>query len=290
MTTRILKTSSGTFKVTVKDTTTLDFETRTPIIIGKQIGVGGRNICVFLTFPLKGQTARLENVKTVNGGCDVTEKSIRGQDTVNMVHLAFTVLKEIAPHITRIELEDRSDFMCELQNGTHVGISIALYEIAFHRGTWYERHFGAFLQNDYLQKQYEISKQNFFIEKVPEFSFRNVDLDTYLGPIYAETKTWADFFDKVYTLERKCEIMFPWYKEALKQIFGTISYERQDWFIPFETVPKQIEYDDITSQRGGRRRFTQKRRVTPHAEDMLYEDIVSYPYSPNYFRRFHHAH
>ena len=204
--------------------------------------------------------------------------------TIEAIHLAFTFLKEYAPHIKRIALEDKSDFPC-----SSVGISMALYELAFHQKTWYERHFGAYLQNESLRSMYESAKSNFFNSKCKpmDFSFNNKDIDAILRPAYEIASTWKEFFDILYHNHKKCELMFSWYQTAINQIMNGISYERQCWFIDLYNNPlvKSINY---SSQNGGyRRRKTRRREIInetdTYNDPLSYEEIQNMRFDPNIY-------
>lgn len=254
----LARTEYGTFRITINDDIQINQETRSIKKIGKIITVGGKNKCVSINAPYDSDTAHLLNVKTKDGGCEATDTPIKGEKTIGMTNLAFTILKEEMPKITHIVLEDKSDFPCECEDGSVIGISLALYEIMFHQQTWYERHFGAYLQNEVLRTLYTNSKANFNKPPPYDFNFLNKDTNTYLQPQLKLSATWADFFKKVYKMERKCEIIFPWYNQALNIIFEGVNYSRQNWIIDTSTT-KTIPYDNIGTFGG--RSMTRKRRT-----------------------------
>jgi hypothetical protein len=278
-----LATDSGTFLVSIKDDIVLDLMTREQRKNGIYIGVGGRNTCVFITAPFAGTTARLESVRTKDGGCAL-DKEIRGESTVQMVMLALTILKENAPHIRTVTLQDASTFECRFGNGERpAGISLALYELMFHQTTWYERHFGAYLSVPMLREAYESSKPN-FLKKPTTFDFRNPDLNTFLTPILIDSEHWKDFFDKIYTMQNKCKIIFPWYQNALSSIFDTISYEGQEWCIDMDnTRIRTIPYTEIARQEGGRRRLRETRRKGWSSLPVFYDELQRIRYNTRDF-------
>jgi hypothetical protein len=256
----IYKTKYGTFRVTINIDNKINLDTRTQIRKGQLLSVGGKHTCVFLNIPDSGDTAHLTNLKTKDGGCELTGKKISGQDTIGMVNLAFTIIKKIAPNIKYIKLEDKSDFACEFDNGVIVGISMIVYEMLIHQESYYEKRFGAYLLNDTMRSLYEKSKSG-FLDKPPElFSFNNSDLENIFRPIYNESKTWKEFFDKIKNMPNLCQKLYPWYRNAIKHIFNNISFERQDWIIDLENSPKlfNVEFTEINGQYGGKRRKTRK--------------------------------
>ena len=307
----IVKTSHGRFNVTVNEDIKLDFETRERRSIGKMITVGGRHKCVGIKAPYASDTAHLLNTtecqiedlldlkfgtrgSTINipsvldginktvGGCELDDNKISGEKTVGMLNLAFTFLKREMPNIKRIELEDKSDFPCTRSDGSIVGISLALYEMMFHQQSWYERHFGAYLVNPSLRELYTKQKENF--NKPPEFDidFHNKDLNESLPPILRDSKTWKEFFAKVYTMQNKCEIIFSWYSEVLLQkIFSGISFDRQSWIIDLDKT-HSIEFISIEEQKGGKyftRKNTKKSQYYKSRSHFLYNELYAFPIS-----------
>ena len=62
------------------------------------INVGGRNFCVNIA--LYENETNLYWLKTDEGGCEITEKEIRGDNTVRMTDLAFSLLRKYYPKRT----------------------------------------------------------------------------------------------------------------------------------------------------------------------------------------------
>lgn len=257
---RFLKTRAGIFKVVVNDDIHTNVHTREKIVTGKLISVGGKNTCVFIKTFNNSTNAHLNNVKTSSGGCEVNNKKIVGENTVIMVKLAFTIVREIAPHVKTIELDDSSVFTCELEDegsgSRSFGISIALYELAFHQSTWYERHFNAKLETEAANDAYLKAKEGFYKPKPENFNFLNNSLNQLLTPIYKSTKTWKEFFTEIYKIENKCRIMFPWYKRAVSSAMGGMVCENQIRIIDIYKFPNDaIEYKLVKlGSRGGTRK------------------------------------
>jgi hypothetical protein len=242
MTTQILKTKAGIFKVIINDDIYINTNTREQKPVGKLISIGGKNTCVFIKISNDSTTGRLENVKTLCGGCEINDKIISGINTITMVNLAFTVVKQIAPHVKLLELDDASVFTCYLDDGRSFGISLALYELAFHQSTWYERHFGAKLLTPSAEEAYTKAKAGFDSPKPLFFDFPN-NLEKLLMPIYTKTSTWKDFFAEIYKIDKKCRIMFPWYKKAVTLAMNGFSYEGQFRVIDIYKIPN-VEYKE----------------------------------------------
>lgn len=249
--TRFLKTNAGIFKVVVNDDIETDLNTRKNFVTGKLISIGGKNTCVFIKTSNNSTNANLNNVKTSAGACEIDNKKIIGENTVIMVKLAFTIVKEVAPHVKTIELDDSSVFSCDLDNGRSFGISIALYELAFHQATWYERHFNAKLITETANKAYLKAKEGFDKPKPEKFDFLNNSLNQLLMPIYINTTTWKEFFAEIYKIDKKCRIMFPWYIRAVASAMGGMACAGQTRIIDIYKSPNElVEYSEVRMGEG----------------------------------------
>jgi hypothetical protein len=275
------RTNFGRFRIKINDKFTINFETRTQSKIGSIITVGGRHSCVSIEIFDNSDTAHFLNVKRTNGGCELDEKEIKGPLTVKMICLAFTITKQIASHVTKITLEDSlckqwhskielcpsedmSDFGCKRRDGTIVGVSLALHDLMFKQMTWYEGNFKAKLLNNDLYDSY-IKDRNNFNKKPPiDFDFRNNDLNIALKPALIAANSWKEFFTYINNeyKDNKCDIIFPWYKQAISLIFEGINYERQNWIITLTDIPDciSIEYIEENKFAGGNR--TRKRNIS----------------------------
>jgi hypothetical protein len=265
-------TEYGVFRITINDDTYIDQQTRSIVKIGKLLTVGGRNSCVFISIPDKQDTAHLTNLKTKDGGCEVNEKKISGLSTIGMVNLAFTIVKEVAPYIQYIKLSDESDFTCTFDDGiTKVGISMILYEFILYQQTYYEKRFGAYLKEPIIRALYEERKKGFQGILPEHFSFNNPDLENILRPIYKQSTTWEDFFEKIKPMPNVCQILFPWYKFAIQKIFDDMSFERMTWIINLENNPKvfHVAYTITkTTYGGGKRNKTRKDTSSQYKYDI----------------------
>lgn len=281
---RFLKTDAGIFKVVINDDIYTNLNTREQLLVGKLISVGGKNTCVFIKTQNSSSIAKLMNVKTSAGGCEINDKKIFGINTVIMVKLAFKLVKELAPHIKTIQLDDASVFSCKLENGRTFGISVALYELAFHQATWYERHFNARLLTDSANESYLKAKEGFDLAKPEHFDFSNNSLNQLLTPIYKSTNTWKEFFAEIYKIENKCRIMFPWYKWAVSSAMGGMACEGQIRTIDLQATP--IIYKEVTlGSRGGTRAksFMEYEEATDYLSERINyisnEDMLNIQYT-----------
>jgi hypothetical protein len=240
---RFLKTSTGIFRVTVDEEIYKVPNTRAEV--DKLISVGDNNMCVFIRTSSRSTKGFLYNVKTR----DRDNIKIVDENTILMIKLAFTIVKEVSSHVKTLDIEESSVFTYELDNegidSKTFGISIALYELAFHQVTWYERHFNAKLRTEEANKAYLKAKEGFDTPKSENFDFHNKSLNRLLTPIYKNTKTWKEFFAEIYKIENKCEIMFPWYISALAYAMGGMSCSSQIRKIDIYNIPS-IEYKEVT--------------------------------------------
>lgn len=203
-----------------------------------------------------------------------------------MICLAFTITKKYASHINKIALEDMSDFACKRQDNSIVGVSLALHDLMFRQMTWYERHFKAKLINEDLYKSYIENRENFNKKPPIDFDFRNNDLNIVLRPSLIEAQSWKDFFahiDRTYK-DTKCDIIFPWYKQAISIIFENINYERQNWIIKLADIPdcisiEYIEENRLAGANRTRKRNKENNNILLTSTDFDYLEHLNYSYN-----------
>jgi hypothetical protein len=277
-----VKTDVGIFRVKISHTTDVDLVTREIKKTGYSFGIGGnKDTCVFITIKDGSDIGFLHNAKVRSLVCETTGLQINGEKTVHMINLLFMFIKERLPHVKYIELDDISEFPCTVNADNEkektIAISLALYELAFHRQTWYERYFGAELLNTGLRELY---KKDGFYEKKPEtYDFKHSLLQTKLESVYKSTSTWKDFFDEIYKYKEKCKLLIPWYKRVIFSIMGNISFESQRWIINLSNDKiKDISYTFVTT--GGARKRT--RKYNKNIPNIVYYDYLEDPASIKY--------
>lgn len=246
----------GQFKVTI--TTVYDLYDRTKIN-HYLLNVGGNyDKCIFITiYPsesTKSEEIILSWAEVIDKECTVNSQIIKGHKTIEMMNLAFTIARDIAPNAKYAKLNDMSYFYCNTPDGKKK-VSLPPYHIAFYDKTWYEDKFKAVLLNSNDYKKYKDCIMGMYEEdtKPSYFDFGNKRLAEILEPLYIEAKTWKQFFkliDKTFPND-KCTIMYPWIESAISLIFkqngGGDLYIGKEWIIDLNKVPI-IHYYQIKNQ------------------------------------------
>jgi hypothetical protein len=242
----------GRFKVS--STPTYDFYDKSKILY-TVLNIGGKqDKCVNITIhPEQSPNSKemiLSWAEVINKACTTDAQIIKGDATVEMVQLALTIAKEYAPYAEYVSLSDMSYFICNTPDGKKK-ISLPPYHIAFHDKTWYEDKFGAVMINEADYKKYRAYIQNMYKEgQMPaSFDFGNNRLREILYPLYAESKTWKEFFtniEKQYP-QTKCALMHPWIENAMDIICeGNKIHIGQKWKIYLNQIPR-IHYYQTTN-------------------------------------------
>lgn len=245
--------SIGKFKISIRKIP--DFYDRSKIN-DITIRVGGKDDCVNITIPMntKKTTAKLSMVESIGKSCTNNGAVIRGPATIEMLNLAFTIVIEIAPHITAIELDDMSRIPCITPTGQAM-VSLSAMYIAMYGKTWYQDKFGAVLKDEDHWKEYKrlLKNRDDPEAKPAEFRFNNEYLEGILPPLYAESRTWAEFFEKIktnYPADRRCAILQPWLHNALLIIFkGNTVFQGATWIISLKQF-KPLRYYQIRDETG----------------------------------------
>lgn len=235
------------------------------------IGLGSRKEkCVQLNIPSIESGATEGKLIWVKKGpaCFLDSKKDSNSLTSHTVQLAFTIARDINPNCLIYRFDDASKFPCKLPDGGIHTVSLKQFYIAFHGGTWYEKTFGARIEES-LYELYERLKLNMYdpSTKPPSYDFGNASLNEILLPLYLSTNTWHDFFQAIQEKfgDKKCTVVYPWIVDALLYIFKIALYEHPKWYINLKDNDKTPlilfkAYEDTMA--GGSKTRKQKRRVS----------------------------
>jgi len=239
----------GQFKVTI--TPQYNFYNK-HIVDYTILNVGGNvDKCVNITIHPKHSPRHKELLlswaEVIDKDCTVNSQVIKGDATVIMVRLAFTIAREIAPYAEYVTLHDMSYIMCKTPDGKKK-ISLPPYHIAFYDKTWYEDKFAARLRDEKDYARYQKCIQAMYLEndvdtKPSSFHFGNNDIRDLLVPHYIKSKSWKQFFMLIDTHypDTKCALMYPWIGAAIGHIFkvhgGGDLYTGKEWVIQLEDIP-----------------------------------------------------
>jgi hypothetical protein len=182
-----------------------------------------------------------------------------------MVHLGFSLIFDLFPHIKTLELDDSASFMCELPDNKKYATNMTEYELFFNQSAYYESRFGAKLSNPDMQRLYESIKPSFTdpSKKPQTFDFRIPELEKAFAPLYAESETWKEFAEKIETAYKskeggkKCAAVYIWLKSALSHICNNISFSGQKWSIELRKDMHKIPYKATST--GGGKSLTRRR-------------------------------
>ena len=250
--------TNGVFKITV----TPYNDPRTNKLSYYVLNVGGDidkcvNITIHSEDSKRSKELLLSWTEVIGKECSVDGQLIKGDSTVQMVRLAFTVAKEIAPYAEYITFSDMSYFMCNTPEG-NIKVSLPAFHIAFYDKTWYEDKFKAIMTNANNYKLYRDSIENMYNEDTdmpPDFDFGNARIRELLLPFYTKAKTWKQFFHLIAVNypDDKCTLMYPWLTGAMRFIFqGSGVYAGQEWKIDIKKIVRVKYYQvDKSHIKGG---------------------------------------
>ena len=243
----VAKTDFGSFQIKISNR--------------EYITIGTKQDCVQIAYNTSSNTATLDWLGTAKGGCEINGKNIHGSNTVKMVDLGFTILKQLYPSVNPdISLRDSSTFHCNLPDGRPVSISNMIYNLLLTGKTYYQNRFNATLKYVKSQDAYDMflktrSDASFFDKS---YDFHNKDLNNMLGVILKESDNWADFFERLYSKygRQSCVVMYSWYLN----IYGYLAQTpiHSDWIINIDSrdiIPYTI------TRRNNSKNYTRKSYV-----------------------------
>jgi hypothetical protein len=198
------------------------------------ISVGGLKYCVNISMPSEQETV-LYWLSTEEGGCSLDNTVIKGDSTIKMVDLAFSLVRKQYPSRKKITLLDDSGTSWIERHGIKKKINLLKSHLFFHGKTWYEDRFDATMCDPTIFSEYNNRKKNFTDpSKKPKEFF----LGTYneeLAPIYKSSTTWKEFADKIQEKygRSKYQMINDWYRQAIYIIFDGMEIN-QNWQINME--------------------------------------------------------
>lgn len=221
---------------------------RERILVGYTVTLGGNAEpeCLQINVPLKGDTGTLLWLKSsvgcaleIEGEPDTTE--IKGDLTQHMAHVGFTIARKMNTSLRYLTLQDSAMFNCVLPDGGLYPMNMTDHELAFYQQTYYERRYGSKFVLKGLQSIYESLLPNFTdpAKKPTVFKFNVSALDDELQSLYLSTRTWKEFFDRIRITygKKKCQVIYPWIKDALFLIFEHHQFSGFEHRIDLDTRP-----------------------------------------------------
>jgi len=133
------------------------------------------------------------------------------------------------------------------------GVDLSSVYIVFSRQTWYEKWFGAYLENEGSRIAYNNALKAMFANdsKMSIVSFKTF-LESYqikqtsfnkIITIYNESRTYAEFFDKLkerFENERQVDKMYnvisPWINDFVRDVLNLGFIREKRWIIPCQNV------------------------------------------------------
>ena len=196
--------------------------------------------------------------------CSLDVQLDKGEGTRYMIKTAINFVKHKFPYVDTFELDDKSYFEC----ADGMQVSLPHYSVAVYDKTWYERNFGAKLQDEYLCERYNDAKKMFSDEskKLPFQAIQtryfptNNNFQKLLENVYEKSDTYNDFFMKLKNehTDKFCDMTKEWLEVFVNDILGQ-NYLNNRWII--QSIPSNVRITEIIRldkgfkfvQKGGKR-------------------------------------
>lgn len=248
-----IKTSVGTFRVEKT---------------ASHLKVGGKRFCVEIKF-IDDMNSELQWLVTKDGGCELEDKSIRGNDTLHLLNLSFTILKIYKPGTIHVQFLDNSKFDCILADGSKSTIFVNKYNYLFYGGTWYDTKIDAVPIDTTQRTLYNETKSRYTDPSIKKpFDFKNKMLQIELSPIYDSVNTWKEFADALhekYDKTELCRKILPWYLYAVAELTNNRMLP-EFWIVDISNLPSIPFTQLAANQKGGR---TRKRYLPVNIDHFL---------------------
>jgi hypothetical protein len=171
-------------------------------------------------------------------------------ETPDMIKAGLQLCADIVPGLKLFRLNDDSNIECGESKGSSpprsLGkpFSLPQYSIAIYGKTWYERHFGAKLENERKYIAYRNSVE-ILSKHIPdtmtfeEFSRQNVlsqeQVEILQGP-FEKARTWYDFF-KAVPRKQSCIAFYNWLPFFINNILDG-EFNNNGWIINIDSMEK----------------------------------------------------
>lgn len=214
--------------------------------------------------PTHGKIPYIEHIEQ----CAIGSSLQRGVGTVLMIKTLLRYIHQKHPSVTKFEFDDMSHIECateqeqqmlqryQRKKGTKIKpMNLYHFSIAYNDCTWYEKYFGAKLEDATQYSAYRARIQSLTNpeDKVDFIQFLQMaqppeDQIEYLEPKYKKATTYREFFQSI-PKEDRCPILYPWITPFMNKILGG-TFTNHGWI---------IDVTKMNIQQGGKRRGTRKK-------------------------------
>jgi hypothetical protein len=175
--------------------------------------------------------------------CSEGKQLPSGNGTVEMIYVALSLIKQLCPFVTTVDLRDMSVRKCD--DGT--SISLSHFYITIYRQTWYEKKFSAKIHPINIHNEYRIAVDNLFSHPLEPFNTFDIHflrkcqphIITAIQTVYEASTTMGQFFKKLYEtngIPMGCILVNQWLSDLMR-LAKIDQYVEHSWFIDMNIVP-----------------------------------------------------
>ena len=214
------------------------------------------NYCVDINLYFKDNIIKAEvSQLKYDKECSIQKTLEKGIGTQNMFLTMLALISKMYPDIESFQFKDFSEKTCDNGANIHLGY----FSLITSGKTWYEKNFGAILQNPIIRKIYYEDKNKFNkkdiigIDISEILSNINKPLKEIILNEYNNSISYRDFFNNLnikFGRNMLCEYLQPWIQKFMIQL-NFEQYFHMDWIIPIEELNKKninIVYSKIISK------------------------------------------
>ena len=214
------------------------------------------NYCVDINLYFKDNLIKAEvSQLKYDKECSIQKTLEKGIGTQNMFLTILALISKMYPNIESYQFKDFSEKTCDNGANIHLGY----FSLITSGKTWYEKNFGAILQNPIIRKIYYEDKNKFNkkdiigIDISEILSNINKPLKEIILNEYNNSISYRDFFNNLnikFGRNMLCEYLQPWIQKFMIQL-NFEQYFHMDWIIPIEELNKKninIVYSKIISK------------------------------------------
>ena len=202
--------------------------------------------------------------------CSLQKNFKRGIDSVMILKLCISYIKDTYPHIKTVSFTDSSTKACD------DGKVVELSEMNYVRTgkTWYQTHFHAYMEPiderkfTICEKRFQTAKQTMTWRELKAYMIGVLPMEELeMKRMFEASSSWQDFFgavsDKI-GISAFCSFVAPWLHRFIENEMR-FYFSSTRYFIPVDKI-EYISYKTDEYITGGRRYTHKNRRKYPRNE------------------------
>lgn len=202
--------------------------------------------------------------------CSLEHSFAKGYDTKQLVYFLLQYIHDKYPSVKELLFNDASTRKCN----NEIDVNLAVMSYLYSGQTWYEKNFGAYINNEYKFLYDNIINRYNNFKNIPwnEMSITILNneysglSDDEIEELYNSSKTWRDFFGTIFNkieIADFCMFISNWLDNFILKYFNNL--QGFTYLMPIRDYNLKYVESGYNLKKGGRR-YTRK-STRKHSKD-----------------------